>query len=69
MLLGNAIDGFVVCFLVTDDRAIALDNDALGFAVVDNLALLAPGVELVGSVSSVARRISSATNLNLVDSG
>jgi hypothetical protein len=69
VLLGNASDGFVVCFLVTDDRAVGLDNDALGFAVVDNLALLAPGVELVESVSSVARRISSVTNLNLVNSG
>ena len=69
MLLGNASHGFVVCFLVTDDRAVGLDNDALGFAVVDNLALLAPGVELVESVSSVPRQISSATNLNLVDSG
>jgi hypothetical protein len=69
VLLGNAGDGFVVCFLVTDDRAVGLDNDALGFAVVDNLTLLAPGVELVESVSSVPRQISSATNLNLVDSG
>ena len=69
MLLGNASDGFVVCPLVTDDRAVGLDNDALGFAVVDNLALLAPGVELVESVSPVARRITSVTNLNLVDSG
>jgi hypothetical protein len=44
VLLGNAGEGLVVGFLIANDRAVGFDDDVLGFAVIDDLALLAPGV-------------------------
>jgi hypothetical protein len=46
VLLGDAGERLVVRFLVADDRAVSFDDDVLGFAVFDDFALLAPGVEL-----------------------
>jgi hypothetical protein len=46
VLLGDAGERLVVRFLVAYDRAVSFDDDVLGFAVFDDFALLAPGVEL-----------------------
>lgn len=54
VLLSDAGERRVVGFLVADDRAVGFDDDALGLAVLDDLALLTPWVKLNVSVSSVA---------------
>jgi hypothetical protein len=46
VLLGDADEGFVLCFFVADERAVGLDDDVVGLAVFDAFALLAPWVEL-----------------------
>lgn len=46
VFLGKRGDGGIVCFLVTNDGGVGLDDDVVFVAVVDYRALLAPGVEL-----------------------
>jgi hypothetical protein len=46
MLLGNADESFVVGFRVTDERAVGFDDNIVLPAVLDGLALLAPGMKL-----------------------
>lgn len=49
-LLADADEGLVMGFLVADEGAVRLDYDGVRGAVLDDFALLAPGVELgVGS--------------------
>ena len=55
VLLGDAGKRLVVGFLVADDRAVGFDDDVLGLAVLDDLALLTPGVELNVSISPIVQ--------------
>lgn len=46
MLFGDGDEVFLVGFVVADEGAVGLDDDVVGAAVVDDVALLVPGVEL-----------------------
>lgn len=69
VLLCNGIQGGVICFLVTDQWAICLNEDLVVETVLDCFLLLVPGVEL--QIESVCYERHSTNNsktyLNLVD--
>ena len=46
MLLSDAVEGRIVGFFVANERAVLLDDDGVLFAVLNDVALLAPGVKL-----------------------
>lgn len=46
VFLGDADEVLFVGFVVADERAVGLDDDVIVAAVLDDLALLVPGVEL-----------------------
>ena len=56
-LLGDLDQGLVVRFLISDDGRVGFDHDVAFGAVVDDGALLAPGVEL-GTGRSLASGVS-----------
>ena len=53
VLLGDAGEGLVVCFLVADDGAVGFYDNVSLLAVLNDLALLTPGVKLATLVGLI----------------
>lgn len=46
MFFANTDQGRVIALFIADNRAVGLDDDVVLLAILNNLALLAPGMQL-----------------------
>jgi hypothetical protein len=69
VLLGDGDEGLVLALLVANDGAVGFDDNVVLLAVLDTVALLAPGVKLIANMLAqvVPSLTRSKTYLDLVD--